>query len=355
VLGLGTLGVTVAQLVVDHGDRAVAVVRPGSDKVARGRAAIERSLSREVKAARLDAENAADALARVHVTDDLGALADCDIVIECLPEVLADKQAALARVEPHLTPGAVFASSTSSLPAAAIAANASRPGRVAVTHYVWPANRTRLVEVAFPDGVDADVPDRVLDLVHAQQKQPLVVRDVAGFLITRAVMAYWNETIEVLAEGVGPDTIDAELEAMGWQMGPCRLLDGASLQSVATVSRAVAHVMGQRVAALTRLDPLVRAGYCGVSTGAGLYVHGPDGRTPNEASLALLRDGSREGALAAEGFVDRILGALVDEVERCVTEGVVSSWEDAALGIDLAYGFPGGVIAYAPPATRRSR
>jgi 3-hydroxyacyl-CoA dehydrogenase/enoyl-CoA hydratase/3-hydroxybutyryl-CoA epimerase len=357
VLGIGTLGITVAQLVLDTGDEAVLIVREGRDKRARGAQALERSLAREVRVGRLDERAATNARNRAIVTDDVGALASCDVVVECLPEELAVKQRGLATVEPHLASHALFASATSSLPAKAISARAARPGRVAIAHYVWPANRTGLVEVAFPDGVDADVPDLLLDLIDSQKKQPLLVRDVPGFLITRAVMAYWGEAVEVVAEGVSPVDIDAAFEQIGWPIGPCRLLDGANLHTAVRVAEAVRPVMDGRLDGIDRLQSVVAAGFIGYAAGAGLYVHEPPARMPNERALALLRGAKTSFDTRTRGLpsgtVERITTALVREVEYCLDEGVVASWEDAALGIDLAYGFAGGLLRYAPH--RRAR
>jgi len=236
VVGIGTLGVTVAQLVLDAGGEAVLLVREGADKIGSAERALDASLAREVNAGRLARVAAADARRRAHVTDQAAALSCCDIVIECLPEVLAGKRSLLAHVERHLADGAIFASATSSIPAAAIGAHARRPGRVAVAHFVWPANRSRLVEVAFPEHVDADVAEMLIGFLRAHGKHPLVVRDVAGFLVTRAVMAYWSETVELLAEGVSPVELDTALEGMGWPIGACRLLDGASISTAVSVA-----------------------------------------------------------------------------------------------------------------------
>ncbi|MER3459573.1 MAG: 3-hydroxyacyl-CoA dehydrogenase, partial [Chloroflexota bacterium] len=93
---------------------------------------------------------AAAALARLRITGDYADLADCDVVIESVYEDVGAKREVVAAVQEVLSPKGILASATSSIPASALAEGMRRPGRVIVTHYIWPAHRTRLVEMAVP-------------------------------------------------------------------------------------------------------------------------------------------------------------------------------------------------------------
>lgn len=340
VVGIGTLGVTIAQLGLDRGGSVVMIVRPGAGKVERAEAAIDASIAREVRAGRL--ADGAEMRSRAVVTDDLGALRDCPVVIESVLEEIAAKRAAVAAIEPFLAPTAVIASATSTIPAATIAADAVRPGRIVVAHYVWPANRVRLVEFAATDDADPDAVDTVLALLERQHKTVVRARDVAGFLITRVVFAYWNEMIEMLCEGWRPSELDAALEAAGWPMGPCRLIDRTSLTTPLPVLALVGPVMRGRADAIGLLAPLVAAGHSGVAVGRGLYEYAADSRRDHEAALAMLPSRPRLDT----DPVERLADALANEAGWCVAEGVVAGWDDAALGVDAAYGFPGGLLAH---------
>jgi len=342
VLGIGTLGITVAQLALDSGRSVVLVVRPEPGKVERGIAALESSLAREVRGGRLSPEVAAGARKRAVVTDDPSRLEECGVVIESVLEDVDAKQHALAVIENVVTDDCVIASTTSTIPVAWIANHALEPARVVVAHYVWPANRVPLVEVSLPDSVTPEVRQR-LDLMLAEQrKTPLFVRDTPGFLITRVLFGYWAEVVRLLVDGVSPVEIDGMLEAGGWPIGPCRMLDGTGLTTPLRALRVVDQVMAGRSDPIGELQPVVDAGFVNHRTG-GLYLHEDGNRRPNEGALELLRHASRP---APPDLVDRVTGAVVNEAAWCVAEGVVESWEDAALGIDGAYGFPGGLIGY---------
>ncbi len=340
VVGIGTLGVTIAQLGLDRGGSVVMIVRPGAGKVERAEAAIDASIEREVRAGRVG--DAAEMRARAVVTDDLAALRDCPVVVESVIEDIAAKQAAVAAIEPFLAPTAVIASATSTIPAATIGAGAARPDRIVVAHYVWPANRVRLVEFAAADDADPAAVSTVLALLDRQEKTVVRARDVAGFLITRVVFAYWNEMIELLCEGWSPSELDAALEAAGWPMGPCRLVDRTSLTTPLPVLAVVGPVMQGRADAIGLLAPLVAAGHCGVAAGRGLYEYTDGDRRDHAAALAMLPRRPRQPGDPVERLVD----ALANEAGWCVSEGVVAGWDDAALGVDAAYGFPGGLLAH---------
>ncbi len=341
-MGLGRLGTTVAQLVSDTGDEAVCLVRRGPGKIARGRAALDASRAREVRAGRLTDQASANALVRTTVTDDETELGDCEVVVECLPETVRVKQVAAARIQHAMASDAVYASSTSTIPASMIGVDAEAPGRVVVVHYIWPANRVRLVEVAYPDHVDDVARRTVRSLLERQGKEPLVTADRPGFFLARILFVFWSATFDALAAGVSPAEIDTTLEARGWPIGPCRLLDGTGLWTPLDAYEILDADVQERVRGITRLAPLVEAGFTGADA-PGLYRRNESGRTPNTAALELLRT---QPAPPADDWAEYLHRVIAEEARRCVEEGVVASWADAARGVDGAYGFPGGLLAY---------
>ena len=88
----------------------------GEEKVARVRAALERSLDKAVLRGKLEQADRDAALARVTGSTRLDDLADCDLVVEAVVEELSVKQALFATLDEICKPGAVLATTTSSLP-----------------------------------------------------------------------------------------------------------------------------------------------------------------------------------------------------------------------------------------------
>ncbi|MDQ6648531.1 MAG: 3-hydroxybutyryl-CoA dehydrogenase, partial [Actinomycetota bacterium] len=146
VVGTGTMATGIVEVLAKAGFDVVFRAR-GADKVAATRAKLEKSLDKAVQRGKLAQEDKAAALARVTGATDLDDLADCDLVIEAVVEDLAVKQALFAALDEVLKPGAVLATTTSSLPVIQCAQATSRPGDVVGMHWFNPASVMKLVEI----------------------------------------------------------------------------------------------------------------------------------------------------------------------------------------------------------------
>src|SRR5690606_40492023 len=88
---------------------------------------------------------------RITTTTDWSGFADVDLVIEAVFEDLELKRQVLREVESVVPPETVFASNTSSIPIAQIAAASSRPENVVGMHYFSPVEEMRLLEGVVTD------------------------------------------------------------------------------------------------------------------------------------------------------------------------------------------------------------
>src|SRR5947209_9488468 len=146
VVGLGTMGAGIAQVSVTAGHQTVG--REVSDELAqRGRATIERYLTRGVEKGRMTERERDDALARLTLTTELSELADCELVIEAVLEELDLKREVFAELDRICKPDAVLATNTSALSVGAIAEAPTTPERVCGMHFFNPAPLLPLVEI----------------------------------------------------------------------------------------------------------------------------------------------------------------------------------------------------------------
>jgi 3-hydroxyacyl-CoA dehydrogenase / enoyl-CoA hydratase / 3-hydroxybutyryl-CoA epimerase len=189
------------------------------------------------------------------VTASYADLEGAGCVIESVPEELAVKQEVLAAVEAHTSPNCIFASNTSSIPLADLAAAAGRPHNVIGTHYFWPAHRYRLVEIARAASTSDRTLQRTLHLTHWQGKVPLLVRDVPGLFTTRILLVYLNEAVALVTEGASVGAVDGAMRAFGWPMGPFQLLDAIGLAKFRGIHRSVSARLGERVMHIECLWP----------------------------------------------------------------------------------------------------
>lgn len=271
VLGGGRMGAGIAHAFVLAGSRVTVVERDEETADAAARR-IRESLTRSVERgttsrAFADLESALDT-----VTDVL-AFADCDLVVEAVPEDRALKTEALLRVE-HVMPAAsVLASNTSSISIDDLATSLERPGRFLGLHFFNPVPASTLVEVVVGGATESTLVDSVRDWVAGIGKTPVVVRDSPGFASSRLGVVLGLEAIRMLEEGVATAAdIDAAME-LGYRhpMGPLRTTDIVGLDVRLGIAEELHEKLGERFAPPELLRNLVAQGHLGRKTGRGFY------------------------------------------------------------------------------------
>jgi 3-hydroxybutyryl-CoA dehydrogenase len=275
VVGLGAMGAGIAQLCVEAGiDTVGREVTPELGERARDR--IAHFLGRKVEKGQL-AEDARDAaVARLSLTTELDALADCDLVIEAIVEELAPKQELLAQLERVCRPGTVLATNTSALSVTEIASATSTPERVVGMHFFNPAPLMPLVEIIRAE-LTADEPfEAAFTLGERLGKRPIRCHDTPGFVVNRVLIPLLNDCVRVLDEArVSVEDLDAGMKyGAGWPMGPCELIDLVGIDVHVHASEALwSKLREPRMAAPPRLVAMATAGLLGRKSGRGFYTY----------------------------------------------------------------------------------
>ena len=218
--------------------------------------------------------SAADAAAsRLSTATDVAALAACGLVVEAVPEDLALKLDALARIEAVVADDAVLATNTSSLPIADLADGLRYPGRFLGLHFFNPVPSSALVEVVIGADTEPALADRARGWVEALGKTPIVVRDSPGFASSRLGVALALEAMRMLDEGVGSAAdIDRAME-LGYRhpMGPLRTTDLVGLDVRLGIAEGLHARLGERFAPPDVLRRMVADGHLGRKSGRGFY------------------------------------------------------------------------------------
>jgi 3-hydroxybutyryl-CoA dehydrogenase len=273
VLGSGIMGSGIAEVVASAG--ASVVVRSRSQATADAMlAALEKSLAKQVDRGKRTPSDANDLRARVSATTRLADLSDCDLVIESVVEDLDVKRALFNELNHIINPDAILATNTSTLSVIELAMETSRPERVCGIHFFNPAPAMAIVEIVRPLCASDETIDAVTDFVVACAKEPIHVKDQAGFVVNALLFPYLNNAVRLLEQGVATkEDIDAAMKGgCGFPMGPFALLDLVGLDtSLAILDALHAEFAESNFAPLPLLRRMVSAGQLGRKSGTGFY------------------------------------------------------------------------------------
>ncbi|MFH8607481.1 3-hydroxyacyl-CoA dehydrogenase family protein [Streptomyces sp. NPDC018029] len=275
VAGSGTMASGIAEVFAKAGFDVVLAART-DEKAETAKARIGKSLARSVDKGRMTAEAAAQALKRITPAGSYEAFADVDLALEAVAEDLDIKRQLFATLDKVCKPGAILATTTSSLPVVACARATSRPRDVIGMHFFNPAPAMKLVEVVRTVVTADDVHATVREVCTKIRKHPVDCGDRAGFIVNALLFPYLNNAIKMVEQHYASlDDIDAAMKlGGGYPMGPFELLDVVGLD----VSLAIEKVLHREfrdpgLAPAPLLEHLVAAGCLGRKTGRGFREH----------------------------------------------------------------------------------
>jgi 3-hydroxybutyryl-CoA dehydrogenase len=271
VVGSGTMATGIVEVLARAGYDVRYVAR-GAEKVAKVRAGLEHSLDKAVLRGKLEQTDRDAALARVSGSARLDDLADRDLVIEAVVEELSVKQALFATLDEICRPGAVLATTTSSLPVIDLAAATGRPADVVGLHFFNPAPVMKLVEVVRTVSTADDVVATVRAVCERADKHAVECGDRAGFIVNALLFPYLNDAVKMLqAHYASVEDIDsAMIVGCGYPLGPFDLLDVVGLDVALAIQRTLyLEFREPGFAPAPLLEQLVTAGYLGRKAGRG--------------------------------------------------------------------------------------
>ena len=271
VVGSGTMATGIIEVFAKGGYQVTFVAR-GDAKIAGVVAALTKSLDKGVVRGKLSETDRDATLARVKGVASVDGLADVDLVVEAVAEDLAIKQAVFGALDEVCKPGAVLATTTSSLPVVAIATATSRPSEVIGMHFFNPAAIMKLVEVVTTVSTASDVEATVLDVTAKIGKHAVRCGDRAGFIVNALLFPYLNDAIKMLeAHYASADDIDSAMKVgCGYPMGPFELLDVVGNDVSLAIQRELyLEFREPGFAPAPLLEHLVTAGRLGRKTGKG--------------------------------------------------------------------------------------
>ena len=275
ILGSGIMGSGLAEVAARAGYEVV--VRSRSLTAANAMiASIDKGFAKAIERGKATEEERAAVLARITATDHLGAVADCDLVIESVVEDLAIKKALFAELEQIVKPSGILATNTSTLPVVEMAMVTQRPDKVVGIHFFNPAPMMKLVEVVRPITASDETVSAALAFAASCGKDGVEVKDRAGFIVNALLFPYLNNAVRMWEQGTAAmESIDTAMKGgCNFPMGPFALLDLVGLDtSVAILDALYAEFADPNYAALPSLRRMVAAGHLGRKTKRGFYQY----------------------------------------------------------------------------------
>jgi len=289
VIGSGQMGSGIAQVAAQAG--FATRVREVSEALCkRGRSTIEKSFARTIEKSqgKVTPPDRDAALARIQFTTRLEDLADSDIVIEAVVEELDAKNAIWKELDGLCPPHTIFASNTSSLTIAAMAAATARPDRMIGLHFFNPVPAMPLVEVVRTVTTSDETFRQVFEFARALKKEPIAAKDSSGFVVNLLLVPYLLDAITALERGVASvEDIDKGMKlGTGHPMGPFTLLDFVGLDTTYKIAEIMfTEYREKRYAPPPLLRRMVLAGMYGRKSGQGFYDYSVDPPRVNKLGL----------------------------------------------------------------------
>ncbi|MEL6090142.1 fatty acid oxidation complex subunit alpha FadB [Plesiomonas shigelloides] len=281
-----------------------------------------------------------------------------DIVVEAVVENPKIKQSVLAEVEQLLPTDAVLTSNTSTIPINVLASALQRPENFCGMHFFNPVHRMPLVEIIRGERTSEETIARVVAYAAKMGKSPIVVNDCPGFFVNRVLFPYFAGFSLLLRDGADFQQIDKVMEKQfGWPMGPAYLLDVVGMDTAHHAQAVMAAGFPQRMQKDYRdaVDVMFELQRFGQKNGQGFYRYTQDakGKPKKEADPATYTLLSEVCAprreFSSEEIIARLMIPMVNEVVRCLEEGIIGSAAEADMALIYGLGFPpfrGGACRY---------
>eukprot|EP00003_Mantamonas_plastica_P026655 TRINITY_DN5526_c0_g1_i1.p1 TRINITY_DN5526_c0_g1~~TRINITY_DN5526_c0_g1_i1.p1 ORF type:complete len:814 (+),score=322.55 TRINITY_DN5526_c0_g1_i1:403-2844(+) len=382
VVGAGLMGAGITDVSVNKGFNVL--LKDSHDKgLNRGKEQVLANLNKRLARKSINEEERDLVMSRIDgITEDTpngdDKFKNVDMVIEAVFEDLDLKKKLIARLEKVLPEHAVFATNTSAIPIADIAAGSQRPENVIGMHYFSPVEKMPLLEVIATDQTSNEAKAAAVDVGIKQGKTVIVVGDGPGFYTSRILAPMMMEGATLMLEGIDMVDLDKHLQAFGFPVGPVTLMDEVGIDVAQHITPGLQKAFGARMEGNGDLiEDMVQAGFLGRKAKAGFYsyappkppVSGPLGPVLNPIAKKIIKPSRRKPvnqeaqllvskhytpsqslySLTTPEIQNRMVSRFVNEAVFCLQDGILSNPTDGDIGAVFGLGFPpflGGPFRY---------
>lgn len=279
IVGAGQMGKGIAQVAAQTGFETV-MVEPYDEVRKKAKKGIIKSLDRSVELRKIKKKEHDQILDRMTFAKDIESLDDVDYVIEAAVESTAVKEDIFRSLDRICAPHVILTTNTSSVRLGKLASATSRPEKVLGMHFMYPAQKMKLLEIIRTPATSDESYNIVKELSIKMGKQPITVTDSPCFVTSRLIQTFINEAIFCLYQGVSSkEEIDTAMKlGMNHPMGPLELADFIGLDVVLSMQQALYNGFQEpKYRPCPLLLSLVEVGHLGRKTGKGFFGYNADG------------------------------------------------------------------------------
>ncbi|GAA1952526.1 3-hydroxyacyl-CoA dehydrogenase NAD-binding domain-containing protein [Nocardioides panacihumi] len=340
VLGAGMMGAGIAYVLARAGVEVV-LKDVSAEAAEKGRAYTATLNDKGVSRGKLTQEKADEILGRITATSDPADAAGADLVVEAVFEDVSLKQNVFAEIAPHLAPGALLCSNTSTLPITDLAKGVDRPADFIGLHFFSPVDKMPLVEIIRGAETSDEALAKAYDIVLAIKKTPIVVNDARGFYTSRVIGTQIEEGLALLQEGFAPYSLERAATSAGFPVGPLQIADELNMELMVKIARTTRDAAGIEELTVTEqvCGAMIEAGRPSKLKGAGFYEYVDGKRGSIWAGLGEIFPVA-EQQIPIEDARERMLFREAIETAKCFEEGVLTSAAHANIGSIFGIGFP---------------
>ncbi len=357
VLGAGIMGGGIAYQSAWKG--VPVVMKDISEKsLALGMGEAAKLLNKQLARGKIDGMKLASVISTIQPTLHYAGFDRVDVVVEAVVENPRIKAAVLAETESHIRPDTILASNTSTIPISQLAEALTRPENFCGMHFFNPVPRMPLVEVIRGNKTADATIAKVVAWASKMGKTPIVVNDCPGFFVNRVLFPYFAGFSLLLRDGADFRQIDRVMEKhFGWPMGPSWLLDVVGIDTAHHAQSVMADGFPQRMKKDYRdaIDVLFDAKRYGQKNQQGFWRWETDSKGKakkvgdSETDRLLQSVCQPKRVFSDEEIIARMMIPMINEVVRCLEEGVIASPAEADMALVYGLGFPpfhGGAFRY---------